>query len=111
MDYIIAGIKLKNNVIIIDEAHNLLEALADMYSAQITGHQVIHAHSQLTEYRNKYRTRFSAPNLLSINQLIFIVGKFIRILGKKIKICKKNRYLMFCVILKVVNLVALRKKL
>lgn len=76
------GIKLKDNIVIIDEAHNLLEALADMYSAQISGHQLIYAHSQLTEYKNKYETRFNAQNLLSINQILFIIKKFIRILGK-----------------------------
>lgn len=78
-----SGIKLKNNVVIIDEAHNLLEALVDMHSSQITGHQLLHAHNQLTEYRNRYRTKFSAQNLLYINQLLYIVGKLINILGGK----------------------------
>lgn len=79
----ISGIKLKNNIVIIDEAHNLLEALAEMYSALISGHQLIHAHSQLTEYRNRYRSKFSAVNLLNINQILFIIGKLIRILGMR----------------------------
>lgn len=60
----------------------MLEALADMHSAHINGHQLLHAQSQLTEYRNKYKTKFSAQNLLYINQLIFIVGKLIKMLGK-----------------------------
>lgn len=78
----VLGIKIKNSIVIIDEAHNLLEALADMYSALVNGHQLVHAYSQLTEYRNKYRTRFSAQNLLYINQLLFILSRLIKMLGK-----------------------------
>lgn len=76
------GIKLKNNIIIIDEAHNLLEAMAQMYSSETTCSQLYHSHQQLKNYKAKYSTRFSATNLLCINQLIFIIGKLIEILGK-----------------------------
>ncbi|KAE8740581.1 hypothetical protein FOCC_FOCC013914 [Frankliniella occidentalis] len=34
------GIQLKNNVIIIDEAHNLLEAIGNIHSAQVSGYQL-----------------------------------------------------------------------
>lgn len=34
------GIQLKNNVVIIDEAHNLLDAIGNIYSAQVNGYQV-----------------------------------------------------------------------
>lgn len=90
-----SGIKLKNNVVIIDEAHNLLEALVDMHSAQITGHQLLHAHSQLLEYRNRYSTKFTAQNLLYINQILFIVGKLIKLLGKSIQLGRNNQQIDF----------------
>ncbi|XP_017769613.1 PREDICTED: putative ATP-dependent RNA helicase DDX11-like protein 8 [Nicrophorus vespilloides] len=67
------GIKLKNNVVIIDEAHNLLEAMAQMYSAEVTSNQLVHAQQQLKGYKAKYSTRFSSQNLLCINQLIYII--------------------------------------
>lgn len=76
------GIKLKNNVVIIDEAHNLLEALAQMYSAEITFEQLSVAQQALKNYKTKYSTRFSAANLLSINQLIFIITKLKILLNK-----------------------------
>lgn len=33
-------IKLKNNIVIIDEAHNLLDAIGNMHSSLINGSQV-----------------------------------------------------------------------
>ena len=34
------GIKLKNNIVIIDEAHNLLDTISNIHSVQINGTQV-----------------------------------------------------------------------
>ena len=34
------GIKLKGNVVIIDEAHNLLDTICNIHSVEITGSQV-----------------------------------------------------------------------
>lgn len=34
-------IKIKNNIVIIDEAHNLLDAIGNMHSSHVTGNQVI----------------------------------------------------------------------
>ncbi|CAH0386974.1 unnamed protein product [Bemisia tabaci] len=77
------GVKLKDNVVLIDEAHNLLDAIAQTHSTSITGMQIAYAYSQLSQYRDKYESRFSATNLLYLNQLIYIVGKLISMLGGK----------------------------
>ncbi|KAJ8922586.1 hypothetical protein NQ315_007616 [Exocentrus adspersus] len=74
------GIQLKDNVVIIDEAHNLLEALAQMYNSSLSYGQVYHALQQLKSYKSRYHTRFSAHNLLSINQLIFVLTKLWHVL-------------------------------
>lgn len=76
------GIKLKNNVVIIDEAHNLLEALGQMYSSCVTHSQLYYAHLQLLSYKAKFSTRFSYNNLLCINQLIFVVKKLLSTFGE-----------------------------
>lgn len=34
------GIQLKNNIVVIDEAHNLLDAIGNIHSAQVNGYQV-----------------------------------------------------------------------
>lgn len=76
------GIKLKNNVVIIDEAHNLLEALAQMHNVEIGYPHLYHSLNQLKSYKNKFNTRLSAKNLLLINQLIFVLSQLLLLLGK-----------------------------
>ena len=98
-------IKLDGNIVIIDEAHNLLDAIGNMHSSNITGNQVSDknqtyltpekinnffffppqlclCHNQLTNYRDKYEKLFSARNLLHLNQLIHVVGQLTCMLGK-----------------------------
>ncbi|XP_060530615.1 ATP-dependent DNA helicase DDX11 [Cylas formicarius] len=80
-----SGIDLKNNVVIIDEAHNLLEALTQMHSSDLTYLQLYHSLNQLKNYKQKYCTLFSAASLLKINQLIFVVNKLYQMLEKEVK--------------------------
>lgn len=48
------GINLKNNILIVDEAHNLLDAIERMYSVTITGKNVLHCFNQLSQYQKRY---------------------------------------------------------
>ena len=75
------GINLKNAVVIIDEAHNLLDTITNIHSLSVTGSQLATAHSQLSQYKEKYGTRLKAKNILYIKQLLFILAGFIKILG------------------------------
>lgn len=43
--------------------------------------QLTHSYSQLVQYKNQFEMRFSASNLLHLNQLIYVIGKLINILG------------------------------
>ena len=53
-----SGIHLQGNIVLIDEAHNLLETINAVYSVVITGAQLTKAHNQLSQYEQRYRTRF-----------------------------------------------------
>lgn len=77
-----SGIDLKNNVVIIDEAHNLLDALAQMYGCEINLEQLEQSQMRLKGYKQRFSKKFTAANLLQINQLLFVLGKFVTILGK-----------------------------
>ncbi|KAB0799148.1 hypothetical protein PPYR_07028 [Photinus pyralis] len=79
------GLKLKNNVVIVDEAHNLLDALAQMYSSEISLQQLQDARGRLRAYKQRYSKRFSAQNLLCINQILFVVSGIISLLDTKIE--------------------------
>lgn len=73
-------ISIKDSVIIIDEAHNLLDTIASIHSAEITADQLQRVHQQLLAYKIKYMDRFSTANLLRLNQLISIAGRFARLI-------------------------------
>ncbi|KAK9875672.1 hypothetical protein WA026_009468 [Henosepilachna vigintioctopunctata] len=83
------GIKLKNNVIIIDEAHNLLETLAQIHNCEVNLIQLDFALSQLKGYKTRFSTRFSSVNLLNINQLIFVITKLIQLFENQMKNVKE----------------------
>lgn len=48
------GIDLKENILIIDEAHNLLDAIEGMHSCLVTGKNLLHCYSQLSQYQKRY---------------------------------------------------------
>lgn len=48
-----SGIRLEGNVVLIDEAHNLLETINSVYSVVVTGAQLTKAHSQLSQYEQR----------------------------------------------------------
>ncbi|XP_068701537.1 ATP-dependent DNA helicase DDX11-like [Montipora foliosa] len=75
------GIKLNGNVVIIDEAHNLIDTISSVYSVEITAYQISCAHAQLTQYQDRYRPRLKAKNLLYIQQLLYILTCFLNCLG------------------------------
>ncbi|XP_042559674.1 ATP-dependent DNA helicase DDX11 isoform X2 [Clupea harengus] len=79
-----SGIQLKDQVVIIDEAHNLSDTLTCIHSAEVTGAQLCRAHSQLTQYCDRYRSRLKAKNLMYIKQILFVLDGLIRTLGGKV---------------------------
>uniref|UniRef100_A0A0N5AH69 Helicase ATP-binding domain-containing protein n=1 Tax=Syphacia muris TaxID=451379 RepID=A0A0N5AH69_9BILA len=63
------GISLKNNVVIIDEAHNLLQTVASTYSAEVSESTISAFQELLQEYITRYKSMMCAKNLLYIRQL------------------------------------------
>ncbi|KAK7891510.1 hypothetical protein WMY93_023473 [Mugilogobius chulae] len=76
-----AGLQLKGQVLIIDEAHNLSDTLSCIHSAELTGAQLCRAHSQLTQYSERYRSRLKAKNIMYIKQILFVIEGLVRALG------------------------------
>uniref|UniRef100_A0A3P8T7N2 ATP-dependent DNA helicase DDX11 n=1 Tax=Amphiprion percula TaxID=161767 RepID=A0A3P8T7N2_AMPPE len=67
-----AGVQLKGQVVIIDEAHNLSDTLSCIHSHKIE--------SQLTQYADRYN-RLKAKNLMYIKQILFVIEGLVRALG------------------------------
>ncbi|XP_015435483.1 PREDICTED: probable ATP-dependent DNA helicase DDX11 [Dufourea novaeangliae] len=74
-------IKLKGNILIIDEAHNLLDAIERMHSVMVTGRNILHCYSQLTQYQTRFQALFSAKSVLYLSQLSFYLRKLLTIFG------------------------------
>uniref|UniRef100_A0A671KKP1 Putative ATP-dependent RNA helicase DDX11-like protein 8 n=1 Tax=Sinocyclocheilus anshuiensis TaxID=1608454 RepID=A0A671KKP1_9TELE len=79
-----SGIKLKDQIVIIDEAHNLTDTISAIHSAEVSGAQFCRAHSQLSQYCERYRSRLKAKNLMYIKQILFVLEGLVRTLGGKV---------------------------
>ncbi|XP_022825597.1 ATP-dependent DNA helicase DDX11 [Spodoptera litura] len=77
------SLKLDNNILILDEAHGLTAALENAHSAPVTVKQLNSVKTFLQFYINKYRARLSSKNLLTLNQLSFVVGKLLGMIKPK----------------------------
>nr|XP_014337473.1 PREDICTED: probable ATP-dependent RNA helicase DDX11 isoform X3 [Bos mutus] len=80
-----AGIRLQGQVVVIDEAHNLIDTITNIHSVEVRGSQLCQAHSQLLQYTERYGKRLKAKNLMYIKQLLYLLEKFVAVLGGNIK--------------------------
>lgn len=87
------NLNLKNNIVIIDEAHNLLDTLSDMHSASVTLSQLEICVSQLKLYLDKYINRMKSTNIVLFKRLIFVVQRLQKMLDKHVKSEKQSRML------------------
>ena len=71
-------LKLDESVVIVDEAHNLLDTISSIYSVEISGGQLMDCLSQLTQYQLRYNSKLNARNMMHIKQLITILNSFIK---------------------------------
>jgi chromosome transmission fidelity protein 1 len=68
------NLSVKNHVVIIDEAHNLMDAISNIHSVVVTLDQLRTALSQLATYARKYRTRLKGKNRVYVTQVIRLVN-------------------------------------
>ncbi|GMI78028.1 hypothetical protein like AT1G79890 [Hibiscus trionum] len=74
------GLNLKNNVVIIDEAHNLADSLISMYDAKITLSQLENVHSHIEKYFVRFRNLLGPGNRRYIQTLLVLTRAFLRVL-------------------------------
>ena len=64
------GISLKNHIVIIDEAHNLMDVILGMNTIEVSLAQLRLAREQITFYLQKFRNRLKGKNRVYITQLV-----------------------------------------
>jgi chromosome transmission fidelity protein 1 len=67
------SINLKNQIVIIDEAHNLLDTITQIHSVEISQCHITQSLNQLNGYVERYKARLSAKNLLYCKQLLNVL--------------------------------------
>lgn len=76
-------LSLKGHVIVIDEAHNLMDAIAGIYSISVTLAQVQQARMQLTIYLQKFRNKLKGKNRVYVAQTVRILDSMLTYLQTK----------------------------
>ncbi|KAK4697690.1 chromosome transmission fidelity protein 1, partial [Phenoliferia sp. Uapishka_3] len=67
------GISLKGNVVVIDEAHNLINSLLSLHSVSITLSTLVSLRSALMTYLTKFRNRLNGSNAVYLKQLLVVL--------------------------------------
>ncbi|KAF4554661.1 ATP-dependent DNA helicase chl1-like protein [Elsinoe fawcettii] len=64
------ALSVKDHVVIIDEAHNLMDAILGIYTAEISLAHVETAKDQLMQYLQKFRNRLAGKNRVYVTQTV-----------------------------------------
>ncbi|CAL2245522.1 unnamed protein product [Prunus armeniaca] len=70
------GLNLKNNIVIIDEAHNLADSLISMYDSRITLSQLEDVHSHIEKYFERFCNVLGPGNRRYIQTLMVLTRAF-----------------------------------
>jgi Rad3-related DNA helicase len=76
------GIPLTDNIVVIDEAHNLVETIHNLHSVTVTAAQLFCARRQLTAYFSRYQARLAAGNRACVSQLRGFVDALFTLLAE-----------------------------
>ena len=77
------GISLKNHVLVVDEAHNLMDAIANINAISVTHHQLKRSKTLLNVYLRKFRNRLKGKNRIYIVQVVRVLDSIIEYLDQK----------------------------
>ncbi|KAJ3016684.1 DEAD H (Asp-Glu-Ala-Asp His) box helicase 11 [Thoreauomyces humboldtii] len=67
------GIQLKGNIVIIDEAHNLVDAITSIYSVSLSLGELERGAEQLEAYLKRYQKRLKGKNIIYIRQILILI--------------------------------------
>ena len=76
---------MKGNVVVFDEAHNIVDTINQLHSSILKQTQIDAALFQLNEYKSRYEKKLSSKNLFYINQIITLLKAFVAFASKRSK--------------------------
>ena len=80
------GIHLANSVVIFDEAHNVIDAVNQIYSADVSYDQLVLAGQCVEEYSKRFQSVLTGKNYYYVNILISVING----LKRSLKVDKKK---------------------
>ncbi len=93
------GIKLEGNVVIIDEAHNIMDAVANVYAAEIRLGDLRRARQMLGVYVKRFGKKLKGENRVMVAQIAKVVESLSEwldgALKAKVKSCACGGYLEY----------------
>ncbi|WWC60824.1 uncharacterized protein I303_103400 [Kwoniella dejecticola CBS 10117] len=72
-------INLKDQVIVIDEAHNLIDTLLSIYSTSLTSTTISSAIAQLQQYLARFKNRLKSVHALKIRQVLSLLNGLLEV--------------------------------
>jgi chromosome transmission fidelity protein 1 len=86
------GIRLKGHVVIIDEAHNLMDAISGIHGIGVTLDQLRKSRAQLGVYLQKFRNRLVGKNRVYVAQVVRLLDSLAGYLEGKasLKVCSRS---------------------
>ncbi|TNY22679.1 helicase C-terminal domain-containing protein [Rhodotorula diobovata] len=67
------GLSLKDHIVIVDEAHNLIDSILSLHSVSVTTSQLLTIRQALLTYIQKFRSRFTGLNASYLKQLALLL--------------------------------------
>lgn len=71
------GISVKGHIVIIDEAHNLMDAVEGIHSAEITARQLSLARESLMTYLQRFRNKLQGGNRVYVTQVVRVIDSLL----------------------------------
>ncbi|THW47080.1 DNA repair helicase [Aureobasidium pullulans] len=75
------GLSLKNHIVIIDEAHNLMDAISSIHTVEVSLQQLQLARAQLTAYLQRFRNRLKGKNRVYVTQVVRLLDSIANFLS------------------------------
>lgn len=79
------GLDIKGAVVIVDEAHNLIESINAVHSAVLTAAAAAAAEQQLNSYMDRYRDKLSHANKTFVRELQTVLSELNKMFAKQKK--------------------------
>lgn len=79
-------LELTGHVVIIDEAHNLMDAIAGIEGVEVSLKQLKRARAQLSGYLQKFKNRLRGKNRVYVAQVVRVIDSLAGYLESRLKL-------------------------